>query len=197
MRRSAARDAERSRRSGYPILVISYRNDPGAPGSRGPPAPSRCGRVGGSAGGGALRAQASARRVVLYGFSMGGPIVANMLDRSMHDHDVAGVVLGSAGSRTGMPRSSSPPTGGACRRAHRGRRMAGRGSHRIPLGRSRGKSSRERAHDAGPALPRHRRRHRADRPQRIAGRRRGEQATFDSHQRAPGSAVVELDPADC
>jgi len=80
---------------GYPILVMSFRNDVGAP-----PSKDRLYHLG---AGEWEDLQATvryalkqgARRVVLYGFSMGGSIAADMLDRSEHSHDVAGVVLDS------------------------------------------------------------------------------------------------------
>ena len=79
--------------SGYPILVISYRNSPGAPRSK-----DRLYHLGASEWEDLQAAiryalQHGARRVVLFGFSMGGSIVANLLDRSVMSHDVTGVVL--------------------------------------------------------------------------------------------------------
>jgi alpha-beta hydrolase superfamily lysophospholipase len=78
---------------GYPILVISYRNDPDAPRNK-----DRLYHLGASEWEDLQAAvryalKRGARRVVLYGFSMGGTIAADMLDRSMHSHDVAAVVL--------------------------------------------------------------------------------------------------------
>lgn len=78
---------------GYPMLVVSYRNGPGAPRSR-----DRVYHLGASewedlqaAVRYALRH--GARQVVLFGYSMGGSIVADLLDRSVLDHKVAGVIL--------------------------------------------------------------------------------------------------------
>jgi uncharacterized protein len=77
----------------YPMLVISYRNGPGAPRSKDGlyhlgaeewkdlQAATRHAMTHG------------AKRVVLFGFSMGGTIAANLLDRSVLDHDVAGVIF--------------------------------------------------------------------------------------------------------
>ena len=78
---------------GYPILVISYRNDVGAPASK-----DRLYHLGQGEWEDLQAAvryalKQGARRVVLFGFSMGGSTVADMLDRSEHSHDVAAVIL--------------------------------------------------------------------------------------------------------
>lgn len=78
---------------GYPMLVISYRNDPGAPGSKDHLHHLGAGEWEDLQAAVRYALKRGARRVVLYGFSMGGTIVADMLDRSMHSHDVAGVAL--------------------------------------------------------------------------------------------------------
>lgn len=78
---------------GYPSLVVSYRNDPGAP-----PAPDRLHHLGAAEweeveGFVRMTEAAGARRVVLVGFSMGGAVVAEFMRRSALAHRVAGVVL--------------------------------------------------------------------------------------------------------
>ena len=77
----------------YPMLAISYRNGPGAP-----PSKDRLYHLGMSEWEdlqAAIRYALThgARRVVLYGISMGGSIIADLLDRSVLDYDVAGVIL--------------------------------------------------------------------------------------------------------
>jgi len=79
----------------YPMLMTSYRNGPGAPRSK-----DRLYHLG-KAEWEDLQAavryalERGARRVVLFGISMGGAIVADLLDRSELDHEVAGVILDS------------------------------------------------------------------------------------------------------
>lgn len=79
--------------AGLPALVISYRNDPGAPAD-----PSGFYRYGASEWpdlDDAVRyaQQHGARRVVLVGFSMGGGIVASFLEHSPRRSVVTGLVL--------------------------------------------------------------------------------------------------------
>ncbi len=81
--------------SGLPALVVTYRNDPEAP-----PSPDRCYHLGGTEWcdvAAAIRyARASgARDVVLYGWSMGGAIVLNLLRQAPEATDVRAVVLDS------------------------------------------------------------------------------------------------------
>ena len=78
---------------GFPTLVITYRNDPGVPGSK--DGLSHLGATEWLDLEAAVRyAQGrGARRVVLFGFSMGGAIVADFLSRSELSHSVVGVVL--------------------------------------------------------------------------------------------------------
>ena len=81
------------RRAGMPALVISYRNDPGAPAD-----PSGYYRYGASEwpdlDNAVLYAQQhGAQGVVLLGFSMGGGLVASFLQHSVRSDAVTGLVL--------------------------------------------------------------------------------------------------------
>ncbi len=80
---------------GLPSLTITYRNDPGAP-----RAPGDVFHLGASEwedleAGVRYALQRGARRVVLFGYSMGGAMVAEFMRRSALADSVAGVVLDS------------------------------------------------------------------------------------------------------
>ncbi len=82
-------------RSGHSVLVASYRNDPGAG-----PSPDRRYHLGADEWRDLDLAMATAlargaRRLVLFGWSLGGAIALQALDRSRHAGAVAGVVLDS------------------------------------------------------------------------------------------------------
>jgi len=94
-RREVLRVLPTLHRLGLPVLAISYRNDVGAP-----PAPDRNYHLGDTEWAdlaAAVRyARAhGARRVVLYGWSMGAAIVGAFLDRADEAADVAGVIWDS------------------------------------------------------------------------------------------------------
>ncbi|MBT8225134.1 MAG: alpha/beta fold hydrolase [Dactylosporangium sp.] len=81
--------------SGMPTLVVSYRNDAGAPASA-----DRCHHLGHTEWSDVAAAVRyarthGARDVVLYGWSMGGAIVLNLLRRAEEAKDVRAVVLDS------------------------------------------------------------------------------------------------------
>lgn len=84
------------RGAGFTSLIISYRNDPGAPAS-----PDRRYALGDrewedveAAIEYALRA--GARRIILMGWSMGGALVLQTSQRSRHREQIAGIILDSA-----------------------------------------------------------------------------------------------------
>ena len=82
-------------RLGFPMLVISYRNDPGAPAS-----PDGLSHLGASEwhdldAAAAYALAHGARRFVLVGYSLGGTIVCTFLHSSPRAHDAAGVILDS------------------------------------------------------------------------------------------------------
>lgn len=92
-RREALRMLGGVAEAGHPALVISYRNDPGAPAS-----PDGFYRFGHTEwrdleASVAYAVEAGARRVVLVGYSMGGAIVSNFLYQSSLANRVWGVVL--------------------------------------------------------------------------------------------------------
>jgi pimeloyl-ACP methyl ester carboxylesterase len=82
-------------RMGFPMLVISYRNDPGAPAS-----PDGLSHLGASEwhdldAAAAYALAHGAHRFVLVGYSLGGTIVCNFLHFSRRARDAAGVILDS------------------------------------------------------------------------------------------------------
>jgi alpha-beta hydrolase superfamily lysophospholipase len=81
--------------AGLPVLMITYRNDPGAP--QGPSDRLRYGATEWQDLQAAIRYALTqgARRVVLVGYSMGGGIVMSFLERSSLAPSVAGVILDS------------------------------------------------------------------------------------------------------
>ncbi|HVL86295.1 MAG TPA: alpha/beta fold hydrolase [Pseudonocardia sp.] len=91
-RREALRILPALHRAGFPVLVVSYRNDAGAP-----PSPDGRYHLGDTEWedieAGVRHALAGgARRVVLYGWSMGGAVTGAFLDRSPLARHVAAVV---------------------------------------------------------------------------------------------------------
>jgi pimeloyl-ACP methyl ester carboxylesterase len=79
--------------SGRPTLVVTYRNDPGAPSS--PDHRYHLGDTEWHDLAAAIRYARSqgAKRFILYGWSMGGAIVLNLMRRWRHNEAVLGVVL--------------------------------------------------------------------------------------------------------
>lgn len=78
---------------GYPILATTYRNDPEGTHSKDGLYHLGAGEWEDLQAVVRYALRKGARRVVLFGLSMGGSIVADLLDKSMHSHDVAGVVF--------------------------------------------------------------------------------------------------------
>ncbi|WP_219415891.1 alpha/beta hydrolase family protein [Pseudonocardia nigra] len=91
-RREALRILPALHERGYPVLITSYRNDEGAP-----PSPDGYYHLGDTEWADVEAAvryarRHGARRVVLFGWSMGGAITGAFLDRSADASDVAAVV---------------------------------------------------------------------------------------------------------
>jgi hypothetical protein len=86
---------EDAHRLGFPVLVISYRNDPGAPAS-----PDGLSHLGASEwhdldAATTYALSHGARRFVLVGYSLGGAIVCNFLNSSPRARAAAGAILDS------------------------------------------------------------------------------------------------------